>query len=49
MRYLTGYEPVFGLHDVAYCLIVPGWPPTLLADAFWDNPAANARRRAHHQ
>src|SRR5688572_15162719 len=41
VRYLTGYEPTFGLHDVAYCVLVPGQPPTLLANAFWDDPAAS--------
>ncbi len=40
VAYLGGYPLRFGLHDVAYFVIVPGMNPTyaLLANAYWDKP-----------
>jgi hypothetical protein len=38
--FLGGYEPQFGLHDVAYFVVVPGRSCSLLANAFWDDPAS---------
>lgn len=41
VAYLGGYEPRFGLNDVAYFVLVPGTRPTyaLLGNAYWDKPA----------
>lgn len=38
--YLAGYEPRFGLGDVAYFTVLPGVRPSyvLLANGFWDRP-----------
>jgi Xaa-Pro aminopeptidase len=41
VSFLGGYEPRFGLHDVAYFVIVPGRVHALLANGFWDDPAAH--------
>jgi Xaa-Pro aminopeptidase len=40
VAYLAGYEPRFGLRDVAFFVLVPGERPrhALLAHAYWDNP-----------
>jgi Xaa-Pro aminopeptidase len=40
VAYLAGYEPRFGLSDVAFFVLVPGEQPryALLAHAYWDSP-----------
>jgi Xaa-Pro aminopeptidase len=40
VAYVAGYEPRFGLHDVAFFVLVPGQAYTLLSNAFWDDPAS---------
>jgi Xaa-Pro aminopeptidase len=39
VNFLAGYEPRFGLHDVAFFVLVPGRMCALLANGFWDDPA----------
>ena len=41
VAYLAGYEPTFGLHDVAFFIVAPQANPrhALLTNAFWDRPA----------
>ncbi len=38
--YLCGYEPRFGQRDVSLFVLVPGGQATLIAYAYWDDPAA---------